>query len=72
MTIDLTKTAHTDVELIDWLLNASMWSGGFLKSLAEAGLRADSENYPILRPVLLEMKGKYPKYDRPVHYLPEE
>jgi len=43
-------TAQDDVELADWLLNAQSFAGDFLRSLAEAGLRADHENYPVLRP----------------------
>lgn len=54
--------AQDDMELADWLLNAQSFGGDFLRSLAEAGLRADHENYPVLRPVLLSMKEKYPKY----------
>ena len=56
-------TAHEDPEMIDWLLGVVGGnSGSFLKSLADAGLRADCENYPVLRPALLAMKAKYPNY----------
>lgn len=51
-----------DEDLFQWLLNAHAHAGDFLKALAEAGLRADMYNYPVLRPVLLEMKLKYPQY----------
>lgn len=54
-----------DPELNDFLLNISSHAGSFLRSLGDAALRADCQNYPILRPVLLEMKKKYPDYDRP-------
>jgi hypothetical protein len=37
-------------------------AGGFLVALADAALRADGENYPILRPALRELKQKYPEY----------
>ena len=37
-------------------------SGGFLFALAEAANRADPENYPAMRPALLHMMRKYPKY----------
>jgi hypothetical protein len=60
------QTAQEDSELIHWLLNASSYAGDFLKSLANAGLRADAENYPILRPVLVVMAEKYPKYRKGV------
>ena len=51
-----------DPELFAWLVAAHEHAGDFLRTLAEAGLRADAENYPLLRPVLLAMKAKYPKY----------
>jgi hypothetical protein len=55
-----------DRELMDWLSNIEpMGAGSFLKSLAETAMRADEENYPILRPALLAMKEKYPEYARP-------
>jgi len=41
--------AHTDPELLEWLLgiahNKPVRAGDFLHALAEAGLRADEENY---------------------------
>ena len=56
------KLASDDPELHDWLLNASNFAGDFLKTIAWAGLRADWNNYPQLRPVLLHMKDNYPEY----------
>lgn len=58
-------TAAADPDLLTWLLNAQQYAGDFLKNAAEAGLRADQDNYPLLRPTLLELKAKYPKYGRP-------
>ena len=60
-------SAQEDNELFDWLLNAaghgtSPPAGDFLKNFAEAALRADTENYLVLRPVLVVMAEKYPKY----------
>jgi hypothetical protein len=52
-----------DPELLEWISNAHNRGGGFIASLAIAALRADSENYPILRPVLLAMRKKYPAYE---------
>jgi hypothetical protein len=52
-----------DPELLEWLSKANQDGGGFLSSLARAGLVADFENYPILRPVLMAMRRKYPKYE---------
>ncbi len=60
------EIAQKDMELLPWLLGVlrpEAGAGHFLHTLAEAALRADWENYPILRPVLLQIKAKYPKYD---------
>lgn len=54
--------AHEDPSLIDWLLNVTGEAGDFLRTLASAALRADADNYSRLRPVLLQMKQKYPRY----------
>jgi len=54
-----------DIELIDWVLGITSersGAGDFLRAIAEAATRADWENYPILRPVLLELQKKYPYY----------
>lgn len=50
-------------ELLEWAANAAAWAGDFLKNFAAAAMRADHENYPLLRPVLLTLRKKYPKYD---------
>lgn len=52
-----------DPELLEWLANANHLGGGFISSLARAALVADFENYPILRPVVLQMRAKYPAYE---------
>jgi hypothetical protein len=36
--------------------------GGFLTELTSAAARADHENYIVLRPALMVMAAKYPKY----------
>lgn len=54
---------NDDPELLEWLAQASEKGGGFVSSLARAGLVADFENYPILRPVLIAMRSKYPDYE---------
>lgn len=56
---------NEDPELFNWLFNARTQGGGFVSTIALAGLRADRENYQIVRPALLELKKKYPDYDRP-------
>jgi hypothetical protein len=61
--------AHEDTQLLDWLLGIAnqkpVESGDFLKSLADAALRADWENYAALRPALLYIRDKYPQYNDP-------
>lgn len=52
-----------DEELFQWLRNAHEHAGSFLSSLAKAALLADSDNYPLLRPVLQALRAKYPKYN---------
>lgn len=58
--------AHTDPVVLPWLLgivhHQPYKPGDFLISLADAALRADHENYPILRPALVHLKEKYPQY----------
>jgi hypothetical protein len=61
---DVFQTAQNDdPELLEWLANAASQGGGFVKSLAMAALNADHGNYPVLRPVLLVMRAKYPRYE---------
>jgi hypothetical protein len=54
---------NDDGELLEWLANARERGGHFISSLARAALVADWENYPLLRPVLVEMRKKYPAYE---------
>jgi hypothetical protein len=58
----LTAT-NDDPELLEWMAKAEKDGGGFVKAIATAGLRADHENYPLLRPVLLAMRKKYSAYE---------
>jgi hypothetical protein len=61
------KRAHlmispaADVELHDWLRWAEANVSSFLKTTVEAALIADLKHYNLLRPVLLELKKKWPK-----------
>ena len=56
--------AHTDLELNSWLLTILNGdperriakAGDFLRSLAQAAMRADVSNYAILRPALLQLR----------------
>jgi hypothetical protein len=58
--------AQTDPELLPWLLGIENGkptsAGGFLTALAGAALRADSQNYGDLRPALLKIRDRFPKY----------
>lgn len=62
--------ASEDPQLFDWLLTAAGHNqprpagGDFVRTLAEAALRADWENYAMLRPTLLAMQVKYPDYSK--------
>lgn len=68
--------AQEDSELRDWLWGITNRKpsapGDFLKSLADAALRADWENYPLMRPMLLQIKAKYPEYCDPYPDSPDD
>lgn len=52
-----------DPELLEWLAKANQDGGGFVSSIARAGLVADDENYPLIRSLLLMMRAKYTRYE---------
>ncbi len=57
--------AQQDQELWLWLEGVAhprSGAGDFLRSLVDAALRADGFNYTILRPALLNIAKKYPRY----------
>ena len=58
--------AAEDEELQDWLYGVMSGrpvpAGDFLKAIVDAATRADWQNYPLLRPVLLQLRDKYPQY----------
>lgn len=54
---------NDDPELLEWLAKASKEGGGFVSAVAKAGLVADCENYPLIRPLLIVMRKKYPAYE---------
>lgn len=70
--------AQEDLELWSWIENAHREAGSFLRAITRAALYADAENYKLLRPILLEFKAKYPKFNTPMtgtrilEYHPEE
>ncbi|HEY1800053.1 MAG TPA: hypothetical protein VGG46_03880 [Terriglobales bacterium] len=54
---------NDDPELLEWLSAASQRGGGFVQSLANAALRADEENYLLIRPLVMFMRAKYTEYE---------
>jgi hypothetical protein len=48
--------------ILEWLSDVSYRGGSFVRLLAAAALVADSENYPLLRPIVWTMFKKYPDY----------
>jgi len=54
---------NDDPELLEWLANANQRGGNFISSMARAALVADWENYPLIRPVILELRKKYTEYE---------
>jgi hypothetical protein len=52
-----------DPELLEWLAKAERDGGGFIKRVAGAALRADAYNYPLIRPLVLQVRAKYPQYE---------
>lgn len=52
-----------DPELLEWLAAANRYGGGFVSSIARAALVADEENYPLIRPLIIALRGKYPSYE---------
>ena len=53
--------ASEDNQMRDWLMRLGrMRSGHFLGALADAAMKADDEDYSIIRPALMDLKRKYP------------
>jgi len=52
-----------DPELLEWLAKANQDGGGFVSAIARAALVADWENYPLIRPLLVQLRAKYPRYE---------
>jgi hypothetical protein len=52
-----------DPELLEWLAAADRDGGGFISSIARAALVADDYNYPLIRPLIIALRAKYPKYE---------
>jgi hypothetical protein len=45
-----------------WASNAAMHGGSFLRTFADALLRADPENFAIIEPAATALMEKYQKY----------
>jgi hypothetical protein len=45
------------------LATPSQRGGHFVSSIARAALVADDENYPLVRPMLMVLRAKYPAYE---------
>lgn len=56
--------AQHDPVLFPWLMGCQNQAGDFLKSIAEAALRADAENYALLRGALLTLRESYPEFTK--------
>jgi hypothetical protein len=54
---------NDDGELLEWLANAHQRGGHFISNLAHAALVADHENYALIRPLVLELRKRYPAYE---------
>jgi hypothetical protein len=59
-------TVNQDSDLGPWiwglLEHKPARPGSFLAALADAVVRADNDNYDLLRPSLLAIRSKYPHY----------
>ena len=52
--------AFDDRELSNWFMALTEESSGdFLCSLSEAVMKADAEDYSVIRPALMDLKRKY-------------
>lgn len=55
-----------DPDLAEWLfgvmLHRPVRAGRFLTSIAASAKHADWSNYQLMRPLLLELREKYPKF----------
>ncbi len=56
------NSPHRDPELTAWINMAIRYGGSFINSICHAALHADEDNYGLMRPLLLALKAKYPKY----------
>jgi hypothetical protein len=58
---------QNDPEMLDWVVNLErMHAGSFLRAIGLAAQHADLSNYQLMRPLLLDLKKKYPDYSKAV------
>jgi hypothetical protein len=63
--------ALDDRELSGWFMDLTEDSSGdFLCSLSEAVMKADEEDYSMIRPVLMDLKRKYTRSSRGAERVP--
>jgi hypothetical protein len=54
---------QNDPVIQEWVLNLERFhAGSFLRSIALAAQHADSSNYALMRPLLLDLMKKYSDY----------
>jgi len=57
--------ALDDADLNDWIMTlGGKRSGHFLCALAEAAMKADAEDYSVIRPALVSLKNRYARRGR--------
>jgi hypothetical protein len=73
--LSVMDSPHTDPELCQWLrwASESARTPSFVRTVAEAALIVCISDYPLLRPVLLELKRQYPepKPGKPPNFTPK-
>lgn len=70
----IAEQEEADVQRWIWgVANSSPTEAGdFLQAFVKAVLRADHQNYPLLRPAVIALKAKFPKYNWELEELKEE
>jgi hypothetical protein len=60
-------SAQTDAELRDWLRWGAEHGPNIVRALAHAVSIADLRTYVLLRPVLVDLKSRFPQKDQVRH-----
>ncbi len=53
---------YTDQQIREWAIEAANHGGSFIQAIGASILRADDNNFALLRPVAVQLVAKYPKY----------